>query len=806
MSRPLDKFLTGDLVKTPRPVTMTDMQDWLSRNPKAVSGSQIQPGGGAKQFTADLADGIRMVKEALIGRPEDAVTKTGDLLEMRSLPIVDGRSLAIPFPTERGMGTLDATLAGLPLIGGTASRTGRRFFSQLEKVIGERLPNKVTTKHLLDVARKGAKAEEIKWSGLEDLVRNTPADQLWKREDLLAHVEKTAPEIREKMITQKPVGKTTGDRIRAGLDTLRPKFTTYTLSGGENHRELVVTMPGAKTVTPDNAIQTLAHRLEKAGLEPLTDDQVDILLGGVTADGNEAIGLTPEAVGMLEDMQARMGVKTDDLTKKIGDPYNVPAGHAYGDPELDVNRLFHARMNDRDGGKTLFMEELQSDWHQTGREQGYTSKEPALREGFTFRKITEDDRDQLLSMHDDDSEIGSWGLFDSDGDLTPGIVNGNLSREQALRQLRDDVPDQDLFMDISGVPDAPFKNTWQELGFRRMLQEAVDNPNYERLAWTTGAQQADRYKLSNHVDRLKYNPNTGELLGFKGRSMSPIITQNVPKDKLKDYVGKETAEKLLADKPSASFMIQNYLGGTYGPFNSMEAAVAAIGHPRDKIIENNLYNELSGVDLDLGGEGMKGFYDKILVDYANKVGKKYGVKAEKMSMPAGKSKTKFFDDIGDELSDVDLDRYINSEYQSMMENAREQAHEMTDDEIIEYAKHSMEYDEQQLEELPSRSLRNLVANDMIDKEERYWTRDRLLEELHDAGIVEKREVVPMEEVWQLPITDEMRRDLKEKGQALYAVPPVKIESKEKKQNRRIQDLMGLAPSLSRAHTISARRR
>ena len=28
--------------------------------------------------------------------------------------------------------------------------------------------------------------------------------------------------------------------------------------------------------------------------------------------------------------------------------------------------------------------------------------------------------------------------------------------------------------------------------------------------------------------------------------------------------------------------------------------------------------EYSGIDLKVGGEGMKGFYDKILVDYANK--------------------------------------------------------------------------------------------------------------------------------------------------------------------------------------------
>jgi hypothetical protein len=36
--------------------------------------------------------------------------------------------------------------------------------------------------------------------------------------------------------------------------------------------------------------------------------------------------------------------------------------------------------------------------------------------------------------------------------------------------------------------------------------------------------------------------------------------------------------------------------------------------------------EFTGLDLKVGGEGMKGFYDKILPDYMNKFGKKWGVK------------------------------------------------------------------------------------------------------------------------------------------------------------------------------------
>jgi hypothetical protein len=42
--------------------------------------------------------------------------------------------------------------------------------------------------------------------------------------------------------------------------------------------------------------------------------------------------------------------------------------------------------------------------------------------------------------------------------------------------------------------------------------------------------------------------------------------------------------------------------------------------------------KLAGADLKVGGEGMKGFYDKILVDFANKFGKKYGANVEDVSI------------------------------------------------------------------------------------------------------------------------------------------------------------------------------
>jgi hypothetical protein len=48
-------------------------------------------------------------------------------------------------------------------------------------------------------------------------------------------------------------------------------------------------------------------------------------------------------------------------------------------------------------------------------------------------------------------------------------------------------------------------------------------------------------------------------------------------------------------------------------------------HPQD-------HKVLSGVGLEVGGAGMKGFYDKMIPSFADKIGKKWGVKTEDVTL------------------------------------------------------------------------------------------------------------------------------------------------------------------------------
>jgi hypothetical protein len=137
------------------------------------------------------------------------------------------------------------------------------------------------------------------------------------------------------------------------------------------------------------------------------------------------------------------------------------------------------------------------------------------------------------------------------------------------------------------VPDAPFKKSWHELTMKRLLNYAAEN-NYDRIAITPGAEQASRYDLSKQIDSLNFSKNsqgTVDIAASRGDSVVIDKTMQTP-EQLENLVGKELARKILE-----------------APSND---------------------GSLSGLDLRVGGEGMKGFYDKILPDYLNSLGKPYG--------------------------------------------------------------------------------------------------------------------------------------------------------------------------------------
>ena len=168
------------------------------------------------------------------------------------------------------------------------------------------------------------------------------------------------------------------------------------------------------------------------------------------------------------------------------------------------------------------MEELQSDWGQGARQQGISQPVNYLYyrnpvSGFTSPTF----KDEAVAKE---------------------YFNG------LPEKLRNTVQPVRWSAPGPGVPDGPYiGNTqqWTDLGLKRALIEAA-NGGYSHLSWTPGEDQADRYLLTKHIRDLSYSPHTQVLQARSATDRKALNELNVPPEKLPDYVGREVAEKLLA--------------------------------------------------------------------------------------------------------------------------------------------------------------------------------------------------------------------------------------------------------------------
>jgi len=257
----------------------------------------------------------------------------------------------------------------------------------------------------------------------------------------------------------------------------------------------------------------------------------------------------------------------------------------------DPNVLAHMRVQDRtgpNGEKILHVEEIQSDWHQAGRKKGYKPDDYIQQSNALDKEFSElgERRAQLLKQaelmptHGPEFTI----LLDEANSITPKLMR--------LQEQRDKMRDVINY----GVPDAPFKKNWHELAMKRLLNYAADN-GYDSIAITPGAEQAKRYDLSKQVGQISYTPSTKNLMAFDHEGNAVVNQANVNPEDLEKYLGAGVTQKLI----QAEFE---------GPSQV-----------------------LRGTDISVGGEGMKGFYDKMLPDYLNNYGKPYGAQVEMDSVP-----------------------------------------------------------------------------------------------------------------------------------------------------------------------------
>ena len=346
------------------------------------------------------------------------------------------------------------------------------------------------------------------------------------------------------------------------------KYEKYTLPGGENYREVLITLP-AKTA----GAKILSTGTNKVNGKPFVSFELN---------GERYV---VEKLKDETDQQA--------IARRIGgmpERGKVSGVESYKSKHWDEpNVIAHIRVNDRtdaDGNRVLFVEEVQSDWGQEGMKRGFEGSlqdMPKMSADELLkahgRSMTESQRDWLQNFSDRWDDVS-----DEDGDL-----------DALTAEFEDWVSKQK----IKGLPRAPFVTKtegWLNLALKRIAMMAVEG-GYDKVAFVNGEQSAKRYDLSKSVGSVYYTQDgvgKGTLVAMPvgstiNDSARPVMEKdNVAPEELEDYIGKELAKKLL----------------------------------ESPVIDG--FHSVVGDGLKIGGEGMKAFYDQIVPQAFNKLLPKLG--------------------------------------------------------------------------------------------------------------------------------------------------------------------------------------
>ncbi len=269
--------------------------------------------------------------------------------------------------------------------------------------------------------------------------------------------------------------------------------------------------------------------------------------------GEDRESLRPVA----EKLAKHMGANVRDLGSGSAD-YGVKNGVITPQEAASLSRLMGWKNDYRDkqgiGKRLLHVEEMQSDWAQEGRDSGFYDPENPYE---VFNTKT----GETVSKHPTHS--AAWDAFRAMPDeQSAGLDYGHAGKDKP--------------------PSAPYvQNTqhWTDLALKNVLREAALG-NYDGIVFTPGQAQADRYGLEKQVDRLEYHPASKAFRAVKnGRN---LVEKTVEPEDLPSLIGKEMTAKLLH------------------PDNALD------------IGGGDTYHMLTGQDLKMGGQGMRGYYDSIV--------------------------------------------------------------------------------------------------------------------------------------------------------------------------------------------------
>lgn len=365
------------------------------------------------------------------------------------------------------------------------------FYSAMSRVVDDIKMDKIGASSLVPYLKgKGIKHDEIKWSGIEAFLEGKKSVTKAELQEFLAG---SSLEIVEQMSGY-------NQEVYDELDALWRQHAGVSLSETfSDDFDLPLTADNMADVFDD---------MERDGYDVPTYEVQHQMLTLARKAGNE---------GRWSKYKLAGGNNYRELVFVMpNSSYSNQAMRVHWGQDAE-GVLAHARIQDMttsDGKKMLFVEEIQSDWHNEGHKSGYADDEMFAQRDALERKVQE----AFLKLEDYSvaatGMAGEWEAIER----TPRGVK--LLREYREAKAKLEKAD-DVY--LRAVNDAPFRDTYHEYVLKRLLRMAAEE-GYDSLGWTTADIQTKRWS-DEYAEgyRIEYDQDIPKFLRKYGKKWGATV-------------------------------------------------------------------------------------------------------------------------------------------------------------------------------------------------------------------------------------------------------------------------------------------
>ena len=358
------------------------------------------------------------------------------------------------------------------------------FYSHMGKVIdGIRLEKMGAGGVVSYLKGKGVKDEEIKWSGIETFLEGKKSVT---KEELQEFVAGSQLQIEEE---------TSGIDIELRYDHSTDSYTVLDENG--------------------DVIDTYSYDADRGGYASENDDEVYEYASDLEKEMRWVHGV--ENAPRHSQYKLDGGSNYREIVFKLPDSsYSNDAmrGH-WGEDAEGV--LAHARIQDMTtsgGKKMLFIEEIQSDWHNEGRQIGYADR----KSGARIDELQSIAEKKFFAVEDYSTEMtGLAGEWET--------IERTEKGAKLLREYREAQHAYDKAMNeyVKKIPDAPFRDTYHEYVLKRLLRMASEE-GYDSIGWTTADIQSERWS-DDYAEayRIEYDQDIPKFLRKYGKRWGATV-------------------------------------------------------------------------------------------------------------------------------------------------------------------------------------------------------------------------------------------------------------------------------------------